>query len=76
MATVVERLSNEMVCSLVIDEFELASSVRLLFANISLAETPETAAGIDKIKLTIAHLIRRLWGEGQDSTIEVQAAYD
>ncbi len=76
MATVIERLSSEMVCRVVIDEFELQSSARLLFASISLTDTPETQAGIDKIKLTIAALIRRLWGEGQDSVAEVQAAYD
>ncbi len=51
MSTVIERFSSEMVCRLVIDEFELNNSQRLLFKNVGINDTPQTSNGVSNIKL-------------------------
>ncbi len=76
MATVVERYSSEMVCRLVIDEFELPASQRLLLGELNLSDTPQTPTGISAIKSAIAGLISRLWGADFASQVEIDAAYN
>ncbi len=76
MATVVERFSSEMVCRLVIDEFEKEDSQRLLFSGVSINDTPQTSAGTTSIKQTLGNLITRLWGTEQASQVEIEAAYN
>ena len=75
MATVVERYSSEMVCRVVIDEFEKPASQRLLLPNVSLTDTPQSGAGSAAIKLALQDLIGRLWGSDYASQIEVDAAF-
>ncbi|MEH6343898.1 MAG: hypothetical protein V7785_02335 [Bermanella sp.] len=76
MSTVIERFSSEMVCRLVIDEFELNNSQRLLFGDASINDTPQTSSGVSNIKLALTNLIIRLWGPDQASAVEVEAAYN
>ncbi len=76
MATVVERYSSEMVCRLVIDEFEQSSSQRLLFTNLNLNDTPQTSNGRAAIRLVLQSLINRLWGSDYATEIEIDAAYE
>lgn len=76
MSTVIERFSSEMVCRLVINEFELNNSQRLLFGGVSISDTPQTSSGVSNIKLTLSNLIIRLWGPDQASEVEVEAAYN
>ncbi len=76
MATVIERYSSEMVCRLVINDFELPATQRLLFSNVSLTDTPATTAGEDAIKAAIHHLITRFWGSDEATAIEINAAFD
>ncbi len=75
MATVIERLSSEMVCRLVIDEFELPSNQRLLFNNVNLSDTPANESGEENIKQGLSQLITRLWGPEQNTNTEIDAAY-
>lgn len=75
MATVIERYSNEMVCSIVIEEFEADDQDRLLFPGLTADDIPD-ATGESKIKNTLEHLISRLWSENDATTTEVNAAYD
>ncbi len=76
MATVVERYSSEMVCRLVIDDFELPITERLLFSDVGLTDTPATASGQDAIKTAMSHLISRFWGSDEATSSEINAAFD
>ncbi len=76
MATVVERYSSEMVCRLVIDDFELPITERLLFNKVGLADTPDTASGHAAIKAAMSHLISRFWGNDESTSTEINAAFD
>ena len=76
MSTVIERFSSEMVCRLVIDEFELNNSQRLLFKNVDINDTPQTSNGVSNIKLGLSDLISRLWGVDQATETEIEAAYN
>ncbi len=76
MSTVIERFSSEMVCRLVIDEFELSNSQRLLFKNVGINDTPQTSNGVSNIKLGLSDLISRLWGVDQATETEIEAAYN
>jgi hypothetical protein len=76
MATVVERFSNEMVCRIVIDEFERVNSQRLLFSGVTVNDTPQTNSGTENIKLVLGNLISRLWGSDEANEIEIEAAYN
>ncbi len=76
MATVIERFSSEMVCRVVIDEFEKTQSLRLLFSEVSINDTPQTDSGATNIKQALSHLITRLWGSEQLNQVEIDAAYD
>ena len=75
MATVVERYSSEMVCRLIIDEFEKPASQRLLLPNVSLTDTPQSSGGATAIKLNLQNLIGRLWGSDYADQVEVDAAF-
>ena len=76
MATVIERMSNEMACNIVIDEFETPAAQRLLFRSASSADTPESDAGASAIRTTLTELIERLWGPDSATTEEIDAAYE
>lgn len=76
MSTVIERLSHEMVCRVVIDEFEITQSNRLLFPHVSDSDTPSSSGGEANIKANLGHLITRLWGEQDNEQTEIDAAYN
>lgn len=75
MATVIERYSNEMVCTLVVNEFESDVQNRLLFPTVTINDLPNSD-GESKIKEALRHLISRLWSPQDATTIEINAAYD
>ena len=75
MATVIERYSNEMVCTIVVDEFESADQDRLLFSGLTVNDLPDVT-GETKIKTAITHLISRLWSPADATSVEVDAAYN
>ena len=76
MATVIERFSNEMACTLVVDEFETHTSQRVLLGDVNPTDSPDVEAGAVKIQNAIADLMNRLWGPDATTESELSAAYE
>ncbi|ASP40647.1 hypothetical protein CHH28_19125 [Bacterioplanes sanyensis] len=60
MYAVANRMSSEMVCSLVVNEFEQPQSQRVLFTEVESTDTPQSNA--TSVRLQVNRLIDRLWG--------------
>ena len=74
MGLIVERMSFELSCSIVADDFKKEANQRTLFANIDLAETE--ASNEVAVRETLVNLHKRFLGE--DETIysrEINASY-
>jgi hypothetical protein len=69
MGNVASRLANEVACAVTAYEFTLPADQRRLLPHVTLDHLPDGASGdpvpaaIDKIKLNIQHLHRRVLGE-------------
>lgn len=60
MSAVAGRMSNEMPCRMVIDEFELPQAQRLLFNLVEMTDTP--VSNNTAVRNQVNQLIDRLWG--------------
>ena len=75
MSAVAGRMSQELPCRVVIDEFEQDKAQRLLFKLVDMADTP--TSNNSAIRNQINQLISRLWGNHvhTDIAIEQEQAY-
>lgn len=75
MYATAERMSQEMVCQRVVQEFEKSRAQRTLFTLVDMTDTPASAP--EKIQAQVNLLIERLWGDPQtDLAAEQAAAYN
>lgn len=75
MSAVAGRISQEMPCRVVIDEFEKDKTQRLLFNLVERGDTP--TSNNDAVRAQVNQLIDRLWGSQvlTDLSIEQEQAY-
>ncbi len=75
MSAVAGRMSQELPCRIVIDEFEQSKAQRLLFNSVEMSDTPNS--NNSAVRNQINQLITRLWGNQvhTDIAIEQEQAY-
>ena len=75
MSAVAGRISQEMPCRLVIDEFETSQDQRLLFKLVERSDTPESNNAA--VRSQVNQLISHFWGNQvlTDLTVEQEQAY-
>jgi len=75
MYAVSNRLSHEMVCDVVIEEFSLSASQRQLFTLVEMDDTPLSNAAA--VQQQVNRLIDRIWGNPRtDLSLEQQQAFN
>ena len=75
MYAVAGRMSHEMVCRAVINEFEQPRASRTLFTLVDMTDTPANASAA--VRAQINALIARLWGDPlTDLSVEQNSAYN
>jgi hypothetical protein len=62
MVGVQERVANQTACVVVPSDFNQPAE-RIFFPDVEITDTPDTAAGIDRIKQNLAHLHKHILGE-------------
>ena len=72
MAATSRRIAYELGCGVVAPEFALLPENRALFGDVEALDT--VARDEASIRKTITHLMQRMWGVSQPSTVEVDAA--
>lgn len=76
MASVSQRMANEVACEIVLQEF-WPGMPRTLFPGVSITTDPDTEAGEAAIRSTIRSLLWRLWGVTDDEEVDAAwALYD
>jgi hypothetical protein len=70
MSAVAGRLSQELPCRVVIDEFEQAKEQRLLFNLVDMSDTPSSNNAA--VRNQINQLIDRLWGHQVHTELEIE----
>ena len=73
MASVAERMANEVACEIVLQEF-WPGMPRTLFKGVEISTDPTTEAGEAAIRNTIRSMLGRLWGVTDEA--EVEAAWN
>jgi hypothetical protein len=61
--TVLDRLATSQSCNIAMTDFNKAQAQRLLFPNVTMADTPDGAAGEAAIVANIRYLHKHLWKE-------------
>ena len=76
MANVVERMSNEMACSVTALDFTRLPEERLLFPEVELSDVPGAPGAEDAIRANLVYMYRHLLGETLDADDrEIDRAY-